>query len=111
MRIVIETDPSDEGRSTTQAAERQRGDLVLDGGPAPTALLRRFGRLPEARAEAEGEEPGESAQAVLNPLRHGAAVAAHRGQSGGRARVRDETAEKPAIEEGDDTPPEDLDAR
>ena len=97
MRIVIDTDQPDEGQgpsqiAVTQMAETQSAGAALDGGPAPVALMRQFGRIPEAaaettEAEAAGGEaaPGENGETPLNPLRHGAAVAMEGQQSGGPA--------------------------
>ena len=97
MRIVIDTDQPDEGQgpseiAVTQMAGTQSAGAALDGGPAPVALMRQFGRIPEATAEtteapaAWGEAaPGESGETPPNPLRHGAAVAMERQQSGGPA--------------------------
>lgn len=112
MRIVIETDQPDEGQGTTRVGATERVAVVLDGGPAPTALLRRFGRIPEAQAEtaaaeaAVGREPeSEGGEMTPNPLRYGEAVATQR-QSGGRARARDEAAEA-----SEDVPAEDPTAQ
>lgn len=100
MRIVIDTNQPDEGQgpsqiAVTQMAETQSAGAALDGGPAPVALMRQFGRIPEATAEtteapaAGGETaPGESGETPLNPLRHGAAAAMERQQSGGPAPTR-----------------------
>jgi hypothetical protein len=107
MRIVIETSQEDDRPGTPRAAETEVGTMVLDGGPAPAALLRRLGRIPEAKAEEAGTgttaapEAGaagvtapeiEGEEAPLNPLRYGAAVASQRDRSGGRARVENEVA-------------------
>lgn len=108
MRIVIDTDQPDEGRGTTRVAETERGAVDLDGGPAPAALLRRFGRIPEVHAEiaapeaAEARAPeSEGGEMTPNPLRHGEAVAMQRHESGGRARAQDE-----AAKDGKDVPAE-----
>jgi hypothetical protein len=108
MRIVIETDEPDEGQGTTRVAATERVAVVLDGGPAPAALLRQFGRIPEAQAETAAAEAvvertpeSEGGEMAPNPLRHGESVATQR-QSGGRARARDVPAE-----DGDDVPAED----
>ena len=60
MRIVIDTDQPDDGRGTTRVAETERGAVDLDGGPAPAALLRRFGRIPEVHAEIAAPEAAEA---------------------------------------------------
>jgi hypothetical protein len=108
MRIVIETDQPDEGQGTTRLATTEHVAVVLDGGPAPAALLRRFGRIPEAQAEIAAAEAAvdrtaesEGGEMTPNPLRYGEAVATQR-QSGGRARARYESAE-----DSDDVPTED----
>jgi hypothetical protein len=100
MRIVIDTDQPGEGQdpsqiAVSQMAGTQSAGAALDGGPAPVALMRRFGRIPEATAETAeaeaaggGAAPGESGETPLNPLRHGAAVAAERQQDGGPAPTR-----------------------
>jgi hypothetical protein len=111
MRIVIDTDQPDEGQdprqiAVTQMAGTQSAGTALDGGPAPVALMRRFGRIPEATAEtAEAETaggeaaPGESGEAPPNPLRHGAAAAMERQQSGGPAPTRAAAADEAPAED------------
>ena len=94
MRIVIED--GDEltvtGRraATAEAAAAVEGE-VIDGGGAPTALIRRFAQeheiaelAPEEpeRVEQAGPPPGEQ---PLNPLRAGADVARGAAQEGGSA--------------------------
>jgi hypothetical protein len=95
MRIVIETDSADDGQGTSRAAETAQGSQTLDGGPAPAALLRRFGRIPHAEAHnkdaqtaASGEAgaaaaDSEGGQSGLNPLRHGEAIATQRPEADG----------------------------
>ena len=110
MRIVIDTDQPDEGQgpsqiAVTQMAGTQSAGAALDGGPAPVALVRRFGRIPEATAEtaeaAAGEAgPGESGEAPPNPLRRGAAVAMERQQDGGPAPTRAAAAGEAVVEDG-----------
>ena len=102
MRIIIETDQPDESQRPSRPAETQRGTMTLDGGPAPAALLRQFGRIPDTQAQTQepdqattstqGEtrpesEPAETEgrQEQPNPLRHGAAVAAQGHESGDNA--------------------------
>jgi len=97
MRIVIETDGADDGPGANRAADTERGALTLDGGPAPAALLRQFGRIPEAEAHTAGAqaaatgEPGtvaadsEGGEERLNPLRHGEGVATQWPEAAGRA--------------------------
>jgi len=75
MRITIEDDHPDRTEPATAVAA---GFDALDGGPAPVAELRRTGRVPngdeeDALVPAEASEGGA---APLNPLRHGAEVAA-----------------------------------
>ena len=118
MRIVIETDQPDEGQSSTRAARAQRQAVVLDGGPAPAALLRRFGRIPQDQAETAGggagpaeaaqtqavtagparEAESEGGEVNLNPLRYGAAVATQRRERGGREGTHNEGGEDPGVE-------------
>jgi hypothetical protein len=100
MRIVIDTDQPDEGQGTTRVAGTEHGGVDLDGGPAPAALLRRFGRIPAVHAEiaapeaAEARAPeSEGGEMIANPLRHGEAVAMQRHDSRGRTRAQDEAAE------------------
>ena len=100
MRIVIDTSQPDEGQDPSQVAVAQMAGTqgagaALDGGPAPVALLRQFGRIPEAVAETtevEAREGGvaeggvaEGGEVPLNPLRQGAAAAMERQRSGGQA--------------------------
>jgi len=103
MRIIIETDQPDDSQGPSRPAETQRETMTtLDGGPAPAALLRQFGRIPDTQAQTQepdqattsaqaearpGSEPGETegGEAKPNPLRHGAAVAAQRCESGDNA--------------------------
>jgi len=90
MRIVIESEENvtieTERPSTEPPAKLAR--QVIDAGPAPADLLRRFGRVPPTEAEARGLETREEgassptkpssssvAETPLNPLRAGAAVA------------------------------------
>jgi len=111
MRIVIETDQPDDSQGPSRlSSETPRETVVtLDGGPAPAALLRQFGRIPQpqaptqisaqARTPAQSEShPGtepestsgetEGGEAKLNPLRHGAALAAQRPESGNEPTAR-----------------------
>jgi len=97
MRIVIETDDADDGQDRNRAVETERGAQTLDGGPAPAALLRQFGRIPETEPHTAGAQPAatgeagavaadsEGGQARLNPLRHGEAVATQRPEAAHRA--------------------------
>jgi hypothetical protein len=87
MRIVIETDQhADELKSVTAAtAEAAGAATIIDGGPAPAALLRQFGRVTEPTGAQVDEEEGAGAAAhdemveePLNPLRRGHAIATHR---------------------------------
>jgi hypothetical protein len=79
MRIVIEDGDAltIESRRAGMAAELGG---AIDGGGAPTELLRRFGLAPEE--EPEAQEPAEPA---LNPLRAGAAQAEAQLREGGGA--------------------------
>jgi hypothetical protein len=80
MRIIIEdaTEPSiDVGRLPVPGGE------VVDAGPAPTELIRRFAPELVVEPETEADEtkkPTRSAKAETpaNPLRAGAAVARRR---------------------------------
>ena len=59
MRIVIDTGQPDEGQGPSQIAVTQGAGAALDGGPAPVALVRRFGRIPTATAETTAAEAAE----------------------------------------------------
>lgn len=87
MRIVIETDQhTDELKSvTTQTAETAASATIIDGGPAPAALLRQFGRVTESSGAQVDEEEGagpaayeETPMESLNPLRRGQAIGTDR---------------------------------
>lgn len=81
MRIVIETDHSDTTATTVAATASQADPDVLDGGPAPAALLRQFGRIEHAHNAADAGEAPEAIEAIEggaappNPLRQGAEAA------------------------------------
>jgi hypothetical protein len=83
MRIIIETDQHiDEiQRITTAATGTASPAAATDGGPAPAALLRQFGRViaPSGeRIEEEGTGAAAREEALekpVNPLRHGQAIA------------------------------------
>jgi hypothetical protein len=75
MRITIEDDHPDRTEPSTAVAA---GFEALDGGPAPVAELRRTGRVPDGDEHEVlvSPEASEGGAAPLNPLRHGAEVAA-----------------------------------
>lgn len=125
MRIVIESEENvviaAERPSTEPSVTRAR--QVIDAGPAPADLLRRFGRVPPTEAEARGletreegvapaiEAGGEAGRAKaargtrpspsvtetpLNPLRAGAAVA--RARAGGKPGIPEDSGRPEKIE-------------
>lgn len=98
MRIVIETDESDKQQSA-HAVGLPGSVPVLDGGPAPVALLRRMGRVPDIR----GEDEYEDDESKLNPLRQGSAVAGRRYDSGDRAAAGNDAME--GDDQASDDPP------
>jgi hypothetical protein len=118
MRIVIETtDQPEPNQANLAIVQTQRAAEVRDGGPAPAALLRRFGRIPEAFAAQESATTADPARAdrledelsesdggaaKLNPLRHGAAVAAQRQDSGEHRSGSDDVVEHGEHERAED---------
>jgi hypothetical protein len=85
MRIVIDIEEPDEGRGRAMTAATERAPVVLDGGPAPAALLRRFGRIPElppesaeTRGDIERPDDSEGGEMAPNPLRYGESIATQR---------------------------------
>lgn len=95
MRIVIDTEGPDEGQAPATTATSKSAPVVFDGGPAPAALLRRFGRIPDALEPVKtmgGREPSEDSEGgemVQNPLRLGESMARQR-QREDRERAVDE---------------------
>lgn len=91
MRIVIEHDQPDEGQGTASTGATQTTPAVFDGGPAPAALLRQFGRLPEAGEQAHphaGVRPDDrdGGEMTQNPLRRGESIATeHRNEEPDRS--------------------------
>lgn len=76
MRVVIESDQPDKDQGIG-VGPGDGAQTVIDAGPAPASLLRRFGRVPEHAAEAMEEDAALRDEEGLNPLRAGAAAARH----------------------------------
>jgi hypothetical protein len=94
MRIVIEDGDAltIEGRRANAAAA---GTDAVDGGGAPTALIRRFAEGAELAELAEQTEQAEApaGDPPLNPLRAGAETARAAAHEGGSAPSRDDFGE------------------
>lgn len=74
MRIVIENDQPEKDQGF-QVGPGVDAETVVDAGPAPAALLRRFGRIPEHSAADVADDDSFRGKEELNPLRAGAAAA------------------------------------